>query len=207
LDYTKTSKNIIYYDLKSKEFKTAQHMGFNEAMNGVDSPSPNAQLLRDVRTPSDAAVIDIRFEQDAPHLDVSPTPFLVFRKVTMPLDLDHPHPRGLEVARCPVCILHTPFLHYQVSHWIQTRRFSPTSSALLYILSINNTPVFSLKNVDNILDDFRRLTTPPTTIEVLLAPERKTEYNDADCPTHLRLTELRPTHSCIECCCRGRDDE
>jgi hypothetical protein len=55
LGYTETSKNIIYYDIKSKEFKTAQHVGFNEAMNGIDSPSPNAQLLCDVRTPSDAA--------------------------------------------------------------------------------------------------------------------------------------------------------
>jgi hypothetical protein len=71
------SKNIMYYDVATKKFNTAQHVGFNEAMNGVGKLYPTtAQFLHYVCTASNDAIVDIHLDADAPQLDVSSTPFL-----------------------------------------------------------------------------------------------------------------------------------
>jgi len=49
LGFTRTMKNVIYYDcndLEIETFETAQHVAFDEAMNDSSKKqSPNAQLL------------------------------------------------------------------------------------------------------------------------------------------------------------------
>lgn len=50
LGFSKTMKNILYYDLKSHEVKSAQHVAFDEAMHDLSDAEkpPNARLLSTV---------------------------------------------------------------------------------------------------------------------------------------------------------------
>ena len=43
--FSKTMKNVLYYDTESEVVKLLQHVVFDEAMNDVDASSPNACLL------------------------------------------------------------------------------------------------------------------------------------------------------------------
>jgi hypothetical protein len=44
---------------------------------------------------------------------------------------------------------------------------------------------------DTILADLHCLASPPATIEILIAPERKTKFSDKDGPIHLHLNQLQ----------------
>ena len=77
-------KNVLYYDTDSEVIKLLQHVAFDEAMNDVDEPSPNACLLHDL-DPDTPDVLDLTLS--VPNLDVSAQPFTDLGHMLFPLTL------------------------------------------------------------------------------------------------------------------------
>lgn len=93
-------KNIIYYDLKTKRIKTAYHVIFDEGMNDLKTPTPNARRLRQALgrpVPAEET------EEVAPKefsLDATNIPFLELEDVTVNIKCDGPT-LGIETEECP----------------------------------------------------------------------------------------------------------
>jgi hypothetical protein len=62
LSYAQTLKNLLYFDLDSHEVKSAQHARYDEGMNDVPDPPPNARLVRFAQGgepfPAEAALLE-----------------------------------------------------------------------------------------------------------------------------------------------------
>jgi hypothetical protein len=101
LGFAKTLKTIIYFDVESETVKTAQHVIFDESMQDVDTPPPNARLLGmqlDAYSHTDFVDLDTSF----PDIDIVSSPFTKFETVRFPLDLgDADTPLGITYKQCP----------------------------------------------------------------------------------------------------------
>jgi hypothetical protein len=101
LGYTSTMKNIIYWDVKTKRVKTAVHAVFDEGMNDLEVPTPNARRLRQALgkpLPKEES------EEPAPQefsLETSDSPFLEILEVKVPVKCEDPTV-GIELAECPL---------------------------------------------------------------------------------------------------------
>jgi len=60
----------------------------------------------------------------------------------------------------------------------------------LYVVSINNAPIFSLDDLHCALLHHSSLDHPPTTLEITVAPECTSTFGDQLPPLHLRLHDL-----------------
>jgi hypothetical protein len=63
-----------------------------------------------------------------------------------------------------------------------------------YIVSINDSPVFSIANVTQIIDGLCNDPDCPSQVELILAPECRSDFNDHPSPLHLHMHDLR--HIC-----------
>ena len=187
LGHTKTMKNALYYDPETESVKEAQHVGFDEVMHDLDEKPPNAQLLAGARSGS-PDVVD--FTVDPIDFDVSPTPFLELATVVLPLDLNATAPFSCQLSTCSR--LHRVFL--------STINVSPSGVSLRkfrrqhvgsYLVSLNGDPVFCSADVEAALAKLRKAPAPPATVELVLAPERRSDYDSRPPPLHLRLSDLR----------------
>ena len=97
LGFSKTMKNVLYNDTDSKVVKLSQHVAFDEAMNDVDEPSPNAQLLHGL-DPGMPDVLDLTLS--VPNLDVSAQPFTDLETFIIPFNPNSPSPLGLHFDLC-----------------------------------------------------------------------------------------------------------
>ena len=97
LEFLKTIKNVLYYDTESEVVKLSHHVAFDEAMNDVDAPPPNACLLCDL-DPSMPNVLDLTLS--IPNLDVSAQPFTDLETFVIPFDPNSPSPLGLHFDLC-----------------------------------------------------------------------------------------------------------
>jgi hypothetical protein len=155
----------------------------------TDKP-PFARLLEGVRS-GDPDLLDLTM--DMPDLEVTSQPFLAFSTVTVPLDLDSDSPIGLSFATCSrlrrafVSALHRP----AVGHSLRAFRRQFLGS---YIVSIDSVPVFSEADIDSALDRLRAVSILPATIELVLAPDRRSDFDARPSPLHLRMNDLR--HIC-----------
>jgi hypothetical protein len=182
-------KNVLYFDVETETVKTAQHVAFDESMNDLHIKPPNACLLGGVRS---GQIEDIMEDIDVnlPNLDVSLRPFHDILTVSMPLDLDSLAPLAMEFDTCHQLLqAHvTKFLKLPTGKRIQTFRHDYTGA---YVVSVNESPVFSVDDNDCIVDRLCSSSAPPTTIRVELAKERRTEHNPRATPLHLRMHDLR----------------
>lgn len=196
LGFARTTKNILYYDLKTHLVKTAKHAVFDEAMTDVplEKRSFNARLLNAGGDASSVDIVDV--EAIYPDLDVSRSPFTGFNTLTFPLDLDAEFPLGFSVSECSR--LKRGFLDsISVPAIGRTLRATKKSFLHSYVVSVNSVPVFSPTDVASVLETLRSSRTPPSTVEVVLAPERKADFDDRPSPLHLRISDLRRIHSLV----------
>jgi hypothetical protein len=191
LGFSKTFKNILYYDVDTETVKTAQHVVFDKTMADQPSPPPNARLLALTSLSNDvpASVTDaISF----PDVHIRFSPFYDTSAVVIDLDLTHNFPLGFEIATCST--LHRAFisvLHRSHIPRLSLRSFR-TKFLGAYIVTLHESPVFYPRDVDSILDSLRALAHPPPTIALVLAPERKTDISrQSSPPLHLRRIDIR----------------
>ena len=189
LGYTKTLRNIIYYDIESEVVKTAQHVSFDEVSQDLVDKPLNARMLQNAKLEDPVPIADL--DHDYPDIDISSTPFLALDTLTLPLDVTSPTaPFGVDFAHCP------RFRRAYLSRF----RTAPIGQSLAtirrrymgsYVVALNNTPIFHLSDIENVLTRLRSLPTPPSTVDIVLAPERLSDSDDRGSPLHLRLHDLR----------------
>jgi hypothetical protein len=191
LGFSKTFKNILYYDVDTKTVKTAQHVVFDETMADHPSPPPNARLLA-LTSPSDAVTASVTDAISFPNVDICLSPFYDTSELVIVLDLASDFPLGFEVATCST--LHRAFI--SVIHRSPVPRLSLRSfrSKFLgaYLVSIHESPVFYPRDVDSVLTSLHAFAHPPPTIALVLAPERKTDISrQSSPPLHLLRIDIR----------------
>jgi hypothetical protein len=191
LGFAKTLKTIIYFDTESETIKTAQHVIFDESMNDLETPPPNARLLgMSLDTVNDADFIDLN--DSFPDIDITSTPFTNTEIVLFPVDLaDIDHPLGFSYKLCPR--LHRPFIDSIIRSPSPRQSLRAFRNKYLgaFITIVNAQPVFTYNDINNAIQNLRALREPPTHIEISLAPERLTDLNDhAPPPLHLRQIDL-----------------
>ena len=60
---------------------------------------------------------------------------------------------------------------------------------------MNNVPIFTTVDIECLLSSLRQLATVPTTIEIVLAPDRSSVFDDHAPSLHLCLHDLRHIHA------------
>jgi hypothetical protein len=114
-----------------------------------------------------------------PALDVSSRTFIGVHTITMPLDLTDDAPLGFEFDRCHR--LHWAYVSRVLRRGtgIKHRAFKTFKQGFhgVYVVKIDGTPIFSLDNIAKVVTRLGRSRAPPTTVELVLAPERKTDHD------------------------------
>jgi hypothetical protein len=179
-------KNILYFDVVTETVKTAQHVAFDEVMHDLVDKPPFARLLDGLRRDR-PDVLD--FRMDIPDLEVSSQPFIEFSTVTISLELASDSPLGMTFASCSR--LRRAFVS-EISRSAVGRSLRMFRRQFVgsYVVSVNDVPVFSLSDVESVLDRLHALPSPPATIELVLAPERRSDFDDRPSPLHLRMHDL-----------------
>jgi hypothetical protein len=158
-------------------------------MNDLDIKPPNAHLLDGIYS---GQIDDIMEDIDVnlANLDVSLRPFHDILTISMPLDLDSPALLAIEFDTCHRLLwAHvTNFLKLSTAKCIQ--KFQHDYSGA-YVVSVNESPVFSINNIDCIVDRLCSSSAPPTTIGFELAKECQTEHNPCATPLHLCMHDLQ----------------
>ena len=200
LGYTKTMKNVFYLNPATGHVNVAQHVSFDEAMNDMENKPPNARILNDLARGKVLSEKD--FEVDGPEIEVSLSQFIDFDEIEYPFDASSAQPlHGLSFQRCSrlyrayidaVTVPPITKLPTKTAAQRQTavNKFKKKHLGS-YVVSINDIPVFTPHSIDEICDQLRRQRKPPSTVKIVLAPERKTDYTAKKNPIHLRLSELR----------------
>lgn len=191
LGFTKTMKNILYYDTDTETVKEAQHVTFDESMNDLDVKPPNARLLDGIRD-QDPDVLNI--DVPLPNLDVSTRAFTDVKTFTFSVDLWDDAPLGLEFDTCSR--LRRAFVSRVLRSPVDWRGIKSFRNRFkgAYVVSVDDEPVFSVDDIDKAIDQLRSSKSPPGTITVELAPERVSDADDRPSPLHLRINDLR--HIC-----------
>ena len=196
LGYCKSLRNALYWDLKTKEVKTAQHVGFNETYAGEDFATipPHAKILRahDIGTldPEDFTIPDQLLQ-----LDVSTSPFTRFNEFVLPVDWDDEFPLGLEFSRCSR--LHRAYVssvdNCPSGHKLPSFRKHHLAS---YITSLDGQPIFSLDDIASVFSNLCKLRELPDELKITLAPPQyKKDIDDRPSPIHLRVNNLKHIHA------------
>jgi hypothetical protein len=107
LGYAQTLKNLLYFDIESHEVNSAQHARYDEGMNDVPDPPPNARLVRFAQRgepfPAETTLLEPL------NLDVSKNPFQYLRNLSVLAGGEDSH-LGFVFSKCshlpsPPCIL------------------------------------------------------------------------------------------------------
>ena len=187
LGFAKTMKNILYYDSVTETVKTAQHVAFDEVMHDLDDKPPNARLLDGIRN-ARPDVLD--FTMPVPDLEVSPRPFTTFSTVTVSIDPAADSPLGLGFDTCSrlkrvfVSAVHRPAAGSNLRAFRRQHLGS-------YVVSINDVPVFSVSDLESLVTSLLAQPSIPATVDLVLAPERRSDFDDRPSPLHLRMHDLR----------------
>lgn len=113
------------------------------------------------------------------NLDVRLRPFTDKTTVTVPLDL--------AVSVEPLCLKSS----VEPSPSTVLRAFKRGFLGA-YVVSIDNHPVFTATNIYKALDVLRKCEAAPNTVEIILAPERRSNLRERPSPLHLvRMHVLR----------------
>jgi hypothetical protein len=191
LGYASTMKNTLYFDTVTETVKSAQHVAFDEAMNDLDDKPPNARLLGSCDVPT-IDIIDL--DSSVAAFDVSVSPFANLTTVRISLASDHVLPLGFDFCDCSQ--FHRAFIRH-IDRPAESYSLSTFRKRFLgsYIIAIHGTPVFSSSSIQELLTELCHSPSNPMMVDVVLAPERKTDLRaDRNPSLHLRLHDLR--HIC-----------
>lgn len=117
------------------------------------------------------------------------------KTLTMPFDFDATHPLHLEVADCSDMgrAFATKAQCCSVGQWsLRTFRHNTIGS---YLVEITGHLVFTSSNVRDEITRLSALNTPPTSVDLVIAPEHYHQHNDRLPLTHLRVVDLQRIHA------------
>jgi hypothetical protein len=196
LGFGKTLKNILYFDTETETVKSAQHVVFDEAMQDLDHPPPNARLLGLHLSAIDNTTDFMNLDEIFPDIDIMATPFTKIDTFPVQLDFDDlEHPLGFSFQQCSR--LFRPFITEILRPPLprQSLRTFRRKYTGAYITAVYDRPVYNPVDIVTILDELRALRDPPPTINISLAPERLRDLNDTGPPPlHLRQIDLLHIH-------------
>jgi len=189
LGYSQTMKNILYYDSATHHVKSALHVVFDEAMADSDAPSPNARLLHGQAVlPTDV----IHATSGLPQMAVTSTPFTAFVTIDILYDPTDALPFGFTVSACPHlrCAYISDFLRPPCNYTLLKARRTLLGA---YVVSVSDHLVFSISDLARIpsLLLSEHGSSPPFLVSVILAPERRSSFDDRSSSFQLRLHDLR----------------
>jgi hypothetical protein len=198
LGFSKTFKNIMYYDLETETVKTAQHVVFDETMVDHPSPPPNARLLA-LSSPSDAIPSSLSDAVSFPDLDFCFSPFVDTSLMTIRVDYANDFPFGFAVSTCS--ILQRAFIsdvHRSPVPRLSLRSFRQKYLGA-YVVSLHGTSIFIPNDIDSVLTSLRALAHPPPDVDLILAPERRTSITGSTNPPPLHLRQIDLHHISTFC--------
>ena len=188
LGYKKSMRNAIYYDLDTKTIKTARHIAFDEGMQDMDDPPPFVRYIKDPESPPPEDIVDLDNTDD---FSVVPSAFNDITEVECNYSPDAEHPLGFQVGRDPRFLrafatsFNRPFGKFDTDK--ANKKFVGS-----YIIKIGNYPVFSPDDIARVLDEYSRMSSPPSTLVVRLATDHKSTLSDTRPPSlHLRPADIR----------------
>ena len=189
LGYSQTVKKILYYDVNTHEVKEGSHVAFDETSFDHQNKTPNAELLSRLRSGEDPSVV---FDADIhiPDIDVSLSPFTATESFQIPFKPDHANPLGLSFADCDrlgrafVTDMKFKPKGRTVSAFRKHFRYS-------YVVSIGDVRVYDTTDVDSALQQLCDLESPPSHVEVILAPERRSELKAQPPSMYLQSHDIR----------------
>jgi hypothetical protein len=192
LGYAQTLKNLLYYDLESHVVKTALHARYDEGMNDVADPPPNARLVRFAQRgepfPSEATPIETI------ELDVSENPFQDLRTLSVLTAGEDSH-LGFVFSKCS---------HRLRAYLSELQPRTPAAGIRngrrqlvgAYIISVQGTPVFTVTQANLALSAAFDAAAPGDPIELVFAPESRADAVDSRRPPlHLQLSQLKWIHA------------
>jgi hypothetical protein len=149
--------------------KTTQHVAFNEAMNDLDEKPPNAHLLDGI---CNQTLDFLNLDACMPNLVVTTQPFTKLSTVTMTFDSspESSSPLGLTFNTCSQ-LCHTFVSQvdwHPVGHSLHGSHGKFTGS---YIVSINDSPIFSIADVTQVVNCLHNDPGSPYQVKVILTPE------------------------------------
>ncbi|KAI2501346.1 retrotransposon [Fragilaria crotonensis] len=192
LGYSRTLKVLYYYDLHSAVVKTATHARFDEGMNDLhtDAP-PDVLALRHLSL--DGSIPAERPVLSPLNLEVSDDPFNRLDTVTQLIKCDHPS-LGFDITAC----------HIRKRGYVSGIVASSTAARIrnvrrkyigAFIVSVNDTPVFSCDSIVTALMSVAASDAPSVTI--VFAPDRYIPVHNRprDDPIHLSVDQLSVINS------------
>jgi hypothetical protein len=184
-------KNLLYFDLDSNEIKSAQHTRYDEGMNDVPDPSPNARLVRFAKRgepfPAEAAHLE-------PLDDVSENPFRDLRTLSV-LAGDEDSHLGFVFSKCS---------HRLRAYLSELRPRAPAATIRngcrplvgAYVVSNQGRSVFTVEQANLALTTAFDASTAGDPIELVFAPESRSNAVDfRRPPLQLQLSQLKRIHA------------
>ena len=204
LGFGHTLRNILYQDLETREVRSAVHVAFDESFNDLpykDRP-PDAQALANVHPSLKRHLGSYPSKTDVtyPDMSVVGSPFLEVKKIRVHLrQRDTTSPLGLDFVQCDR--LDRPFITAVRHAGVKLSAKSFRKYYLgAYIVAVDDTPVFTAADLTAHLAQLLDQPDCPATVELDLAPERRTSFDDRPDPLHLRVNELRHAHQLLSGC-------
>ena len=173
LGYSQTVKKILYYDISTHEVKEGSHVAFDETSFDHQNKTPNAELLSRLRSGEDPSAV-FEADVDIPDIDVSLSPFSATESFQIPFKPNHACPLGLSFADCDrlgrafVTDMSCKPSGRSAKAFKKHFRYS-------YIVSIGDDRVYDTSDIDSVLQRLCEHESPPSHVEIVLAPERRSE--------------------------------
>ena len=197
LGFTKTLRNILYYDEETHQINDAQHVAYDEGFSDLpmDKKPPNARMLftfdslkkEEMKTVQDE--MDLRREDI--NLDIVPTPFLSERVVSVPVNPTAENPLGFTVTRCPD-FRRAVVDYVDIGNTKTQKRTFTKALGGRYILAIGDTITFSRDDVENAISNLLQSPDIPSHVDVTVALEYAEKRTTRKEPAlHLQVDTLR----------------
>jgi hypothetical protein len=160
-------KNLLYFDLESHEVKSAQHARYDEGMDDVPDPPPNARLVRFAQRGEPFPAETTLFEPL--DLDVSENPFQDLRTLSVLAGGENSH-LGFVFSKCS---------HHLRAYLSELQPRTPAAGIRngrrqlvgAYVVSIQGRSVFTVEQANLTLTAAFDATAAGDPIEFVFAPE------------------------------------
>lgn len=197
LGFTKTLRNIFYYDEETHQVNDAQHVAFDEGFSdlSMNEKPPNAKMLFTFDTLDKEGTKTVQDEMDLRreeiNLDIVPTPFISERIVSVPVDPKAENPLGFTVTRCPD-FRRAVVDYVNIGNTKNQKRTFTKALGGRYILAIGDTVTFSRDDVDNAISNLLQSPEVPSHVDVTVALEYAERRGTRKEPAlHLQVDTLR----------------
>ncbi len=185
---SQTLKNPLYFDIDSHDVNSTQHARYDEGMNDVADPPPNARLGRFAQRGK-----PLPAEAD---LGVSENPFQDLRTLSVLVDGDDSH-LGFVFSKCSH-LLRAYLSELQPRTPAAGIRNGRRQLVGAYVVSIQGRSVFTIEYANLALTATFDVTIPipGDPIEFVFAPESRSDAVDfRRPPLHLQLSQLKWIHA------------